>query len=395
VAGDVTFFPVGNGDMTLVRLADAAKTTVMIDCRIRQPGEGVPDVAAELRERLERDAQGRPYVDVFLLSHPDQDHCLGFKEHFWTGPLADYPDDEKDGADKRIVIRELWSSPLVFRRAKRKKKGSDGKEHVLCADAQAFDAEARRRVNRNKAAGFKNIAEGDRILILGHDIDGKADDLGPIRVDAGQLIPRINGAVNAYAEIQLIAPREPHDDDTENELSKNDSSVIINLHLAARPGEFEYGRFLTGGDAGVLIWERLWNNHPAERDHLRYHLLQAPHHCSWHSLSYDSASECDDPKVNTAARNALGQAESGAFIVASSKPIDDDECDPPSHLAKTEYQAILKKPMGRFYCTGEHRTRKNLEPFVLEITPSGFRLPTPTGAAMGIAAAAAPRAGQP
>jgi len=393
MAGDVTFFPVGNGDMTLVRLADAAKTTVMIDCRIRQPGDGVPDVAAELRERLQRDAKGRPYVDVFLLSHPDQDHCLGFKEHFWAGPLADYPDDEKDDEDKRIVIRELWSSPLVFRRAKRK-KGSDGKEHVLCADAQAFDAEARRRVNRNKAAGFTNIAEGDRILILGHDIDGKAEGLEPIRVDAGRLIPRINGSVNRHAEIHLIAPREPHDEDTEDELSKNDSSVIINLHLAARPDEFEYCRFLTGGDAGVLIWERLWNNHPAERNQLRYHLLQAPHHCSWHSLSYDSASECDDPKVNAAARNALGQAESGALIVASSTPIDDDKCDPPSHLAKMEYQVILKQPMGRFYCTGEYRTRKNPEPFVLEITPSGFRQATPTGAAMGVAAAAAPRAGR-
>lgn len=394
MAGDVTFFPVGNGDMTLIRLADSAKTTLMVDCRIRQVDDDVPNVAAELRDRLGRDGKGRPYVDVFLLSHPDEDHCLGLKTHFWTGSLDGYPDDNKDDGDKRIVIRELWSSPLVFRRARRKKdKDSNGKEHVLCEDARAFDAEARRRVRINMDKNFMGVPEGDRILVLGHDIDGKADGLDPIRIDAGELIPRINGAANSFAEIQLIAPREPHEDDLEEELSKNDSSVIINFHLAARAYEFDRCRFLTGGDAGVLIWERLWDNHPSERDEFRYNLLQAPHHCSWHSLSYDSASDCDDPKVNPSAREALGQAENGAFIVASSKAIDEEECDPPSHLARAEYKAILKPQNGRFYCTGEYVTRTNQQPLVFDIHVSGFRQGAITGGVVGATMAAAPRAG--
>ena len=35
------------------------------------------DVAALLKERLQRDAEGRLYVDAFLLTHPDKDHCSG------------------------------------------------------------------------------------------------------------------------------------------------------------------------------------------------------------------------------------------------------------------------------------------------------------------------------
>ncbi len=132
---NITFFPVDCGDMTLIRLADAAVSSILIDVNIRAAADdaddtSVRDVASDLRGRLQRDGFGRPYVDVFMLSHPDQDHCLGLARHFYLGPIENYPDDNKADNDKRIVIREIWSSPLVFRRR--------SKDHVLCDDALAF-----------------------------------------------------------------------------------------------------------------------------------------------------------------------------------------------------------------------------------------------------------------
>src|SRR5262245_11423361 len=96
----ISFFPVGNGDMTLIKLGDRAETTVLIDCNIREAADNPDDdefrdVAADLRGRIKRDDKGRPYVDVFLLSHPDQDHCRGFARHFYLGVPGDYPDDKK------------------------------------------------------------------------------------------------------------------------------------------------------------------------------------------------------------------------------------------------------------------------------------------------------------
>ncbi len=77
---------------------------------------------------------------MFLCSsHPDQDHCGGLRKHFWLGRPEDYPDDDVKRSEKRIIIRELWSSPLIFRRR--------SKSHTLCEDAQAFNTEARRREN--------------------------------------------------------------------------------------------------------------------------------------------------------------------------------------------------------------------------------------------------------
>jgi Cft2 family RNA processing exonuclease len=78
----LSFFPVGNGDMALLRLFD--DTTILIDCNIRKAADdpadkNTRDVAKDLRARLPRDSKGRPYVDAFLLSHPDKDHCSGVR----------------------------------------------------------------------------------------------------------------------------------------------------------------------------------------------------------------------------------------------------------------------------------------------------------------------------
>src|SRR3984957_11314069 len=99
MATKVTFFPVGNGDMTLIVLGDQAGTTILIDCNIRaaadDPEDDTRDVGKDLRDRLRRDSNGRPYVDVLLLTHPDEDHCLGLEKHFHLGPAKDYADDKK------------------------------------------------------------------------------------------------------------------------------------------------------------------------------------------------------------------------------------------------------------------------------------------------------------
>ena len=117
MASTVTFFPVDNGDMTLIALADDITILIDINLRDRAKDEEDPscDVIKELRKRLKEDGKGRPYVDVFLLSHADQDHCRGIGKHFHLGPLSDYDYDPPEGEKLKIVIREMWSSPMMFR----------------------------------------------------------------------------------------------------------------------------------------------------------------------------------------------------------------------------------------------------------------------------------------
>jgi hypothetical protein len=346
--------------MTLIQLESGR--TVLIDANIRQtaddPDDDTPDVASELRELLTRDAKGRLFVDAFLLSHPDKDHCNGLKRHFHLG----VPDDWSKTADK-IFLREVWSSPLVFRRAAR--------DHVLCEDASAFNTEARRRVRKFRDTGGV-VGDGDRILILGEDEDGKTDDLGAILIKVDQQFSRINGQYDASMTARLLAPHTRGDDDDELLRSKNHSSTVLNFALTG-DGVADVCHFLTGGDAEVLIWERLWDRHELRPDWLRYDILLAPHHCSWHSLSWDSWSEKrEKAKVSEKARNALSQTRKGAVIVASSQSIKDDDNDPPCIRAKREYEAIAEAASGSFKCVGE--PGKNPQTLVFEIGQHGPRL---------------------
>lgn len=358
----IHFFPVGNGDMTLIELESGKR--LLIDVNIRAAAddleEQTPDVATLLRDRLERDTQGRLYVDAFLLSHPDQDHCAGLKKHFHLGDASTLSAD-----DDKILIRELWSSPMAFRRASR--------HHKLCADAKAFNKEARRRVKLFRE-GVDALEDGNRILILGRDEDGKTDGLEEILVPVGDSFNRINGEGDTSFSARLLGPQPPTEDsDGPDTPSKNDSSVILQFLLAG-DGESDQGRFLTGGDAEVGVWEALWDTRTIETDWLTYDLLQAPHHCSWHSLSHDSWSEKREAgTVSANARSALSQASVGATIVASSKAIKDDDNDPPCVGAKRVYEEIVAGVHGEFVCVGEPENAPQVVTF--EINEYGLRRP--------------------
>ena len=311
---------------------------------------------------LSQDAEGRLYVDTLLVSHPDEDHCRGLREHFHLGP----PDEWSKSANK-ILIREIWSSPMVFRRASRK--------HVLCDDAKAFNAEARRRVRKfRETSGL--VDSGDRILILGEDEDGKTDDLQEILIRVDEEFSRINGQDDWTMTARLLAPLPADDDDDEEVLSKNNSSTILRFALVGA-GVQDKCRFLTGGDAEVMIWEKLWDRQLGCADRLSYDILLSPHHCSWHSLSHDSWSEMrEQAEVSEKARNALSQARDGATIVASSNPIKDDDNDPPCIRAKREYEAIVDDVVGTFKCVGEHPSEKSPDVMEFEIGAHGLRLVT-------------------
>lgn len=355
----ITFFPVDNGDMTLIELENGK--TILIDVSIRvaadDPDDPTRDVAKDLRKRLKRDAKGRLYVDAYLLSHPDRDHCTGLDRHFHLGPSETLSGD-------KILVREIWSSPLIFRRASR--------NHPLCDDAAKFNTEAKRRVARYREIGAA-VGDGDRILILGRDENGKTNDLMAIVVEVDSFIPHLNGLIEPGMSARLLGPLPKSDDEAEEEtLSKNHSSVILQFTLLADGGS---ARFLTAGDAEVAIWERQWNRHRLRPHWLAYDLLLSPHHCSWHTLSYDSWSEMgEDAQVIQNARNALAQAGSGAHIIASSKLIRDDDDDPPCIRARREYNAILEPVTGRFLCTAEYPNERRPAPMEFEIDRNGLSL---------------------
>ncbi len=379
--------------MTFIELDDAAQTKILIDMNIRQRADDEDDptfdVAGELRSRLKKDGRCRPYVDVLVQTHPDQDHISGLQNHFHLGPPDAYV-DPAEGEEPKILIHEIWSSPIVWRRADRRTG------HTLCEDAKAFNTEAKRRVKLYRE--WSRIGDpGDRIRIIGEDENGKTDGLDPILVRVDEAFTRVNERDSGIVEIYVLGPLAAMDDEErEDLLAKNRSSVILQFRIASAPGQAKNNWFICAGDAEVAIWKELWSKHGDNTTPLRYDILLTPHHCSWHSLSEDSWSKSKNPQVDPDARSALGQAEPKARLIASSKPIKDDKNDPPCWGAKKEYESIASRVKGEFLCTGEYPTSKAPEPLEIRLTASGpqmgaQRAPNITAVA-GTAAAASPKA---
>ena len=133
--------------------------------------------------------------------------------------MKNYSDDKKPDNEKKILIGEIWLSPIVFRRA--------SKEHTLCDDAKAFQKEALRRVQLARDKQCVGIEAGTAILILGEDIDGKTDDLCAILVKLDEVFDRVNGTHNQLFKARLLAPLPISEDEAEEEeLGKNHSSVV-------------------------------------------------------------------------------------------------------------------------------------------------------------------------
>lgn len=364
-------FKVDNGDMTLVQLESGR--TVLVDINIRSAadddGQDAPDVASQLKSLLSRDKDGRMYVDAFLLTHPDEDHIRGLENHFHLGAPGDW-----QKKDDRIIIREMWSSPMVFRRR--------SKNHTLCDDAAAWNKEARRRVQLFR--DNNGDASGDRILILGEDEGDKTDDLTAILVKTGTSFGKIDGVTDSTFSARLLAPFPKQEtDDDESLLTKNNSSVVLQLTLTAG-NDSTAGVYLFGGDAEVGIWEKVWSKYGQTPSRLSYDVLLSPHHCSWHSLSWDSWSDKGkDAKVSQNARSALAQANDGATILTSSKTIKDDKKDPPCIRAKQEYKDILAGVSGEFRCIADHAGDK---PLVIEMTANGPKIERAKSSATAAAA---------
>ena len=93
------FWPVGNGDSTTIKVADEAFIQVDLNHLSKSEEEDDPhfQIIDELREILP-EIDNKPHLSLFILTHPDEDHCKGFASLL-----------------KVVTIGEIWFSPIIVR----------------------------------------------------------------------------------------------------------------------------------------------------------------------------------------------------------------------------------------------------------------------------------------
>src|SRR5438552_383906 len=144
------FWPVATGDSSTIVVKDS-EVVLQIDLHHMDKSEEDEETAWPIVEELVRllpEKDGKPYLSVFVLTHPDEDHIRGF------GKLLD-----------EVQIGEIWHTPRTFSEYKKD----------LCEDAKTFKKEAERRTNA-AIKNQENTAAGDRIRIIGFDDILKEDE---------------------------------------------------------------------------------------------------------------------------------------------------------------------------------------------------------------------------
>jgi beta-lactamase superfamily II metal-dependent hydrolase len=340
------YWPVGNGDSTTICVD--AKTVMQVDLHHLECAEDDDDHRTPVVDRLVEmlpKVNGKPYLAVFVLTHPDLDHCAGFKELL-----------------EKVTIGELWFSPRVFSEFK----------CDLCDDACAFKDEAKRRVKQTIAG---KTGAGDRVRIIGSAEVLDDDDFEGFPAD------RLTIPGTALTEIDSkdrndalrIFVHAPFKDDSDG--GRNDTSVGLQVTLL---NDEHALKAMLLGDLCYPTIKQIFDISKA--DDVAWNVFLAPHHCS-KSVMYWADTVDDDETLRDDIVTAIQDAAlSPGYIVLSSDccPASNKKGDNPPHaLAKAQYEEIA--PDG-VLCTQTHGSDDAPEPIVFELTESGIVYSEPTAA---------------
>ena len=349
----ITYFPVGNGDTTLIGLSDDTK--ILIDCNITEDSrddnekERYP-VHEHLLKEMKKNKSNNPHLDAFILTHPDEDHCRGFCSTFYSGAPSGYSqaDREKD----LIIIDELWFTPRIFPSSKEK----------LSESAQGFYEEAKRRMKLYKSGDPGSKEPGNRLRIIGYSDNPELEGLGSILTVPGNAINLINGGRKLDFSLFIHAPFK-NDTDSEG-TERNKTSVVFQARFSM-PGAENTGLAFFGGDSSCAVIKKIVEK--SKDEDLQWDLFLAPHHCSWHY--FNEQSHEDNPKPEETSIELLKMHRKGAYIIASCKPVVDDGESPPNFQAAKEHKKQVGKE--KFLVTMEHPNEKEPLPIHFIITRMG------------------------
>lgn len=373
----IKYYPVGNADCTLIKLDN--DKTIIVDCQILEDltnGQGKQvmfDVKADLLRELKKDGSGRPFVDLFISTHPHDDHCKGFSGNFYHGDVTDY---DKDKNKDEIIIEELWITPR-------------GIKNNLAAPAEDVRKEAkRRRQLYDDDADFKG-SKGNYLRIIGYDKDREFN--GRYCYVPGKLVTSVHSSSLSWLEIFIHAPFKEDVETSKKDDDKNATSIVLQFGFKIEGYNGYKSKVLMGGDAEYEIWQHILDNNTDE-ENLKWNIFLAPHHCSWSFFNESDNKKEIKPSAETILNKQIGNY---AHVVASSNEIKNDDNNPPCYEAKQQYIKKLKAGSSHFLNTATHSKVGSIsQPIVFKINESGKTLmENATEAGTSSISNSAPRAG--
>lgn len=362
----LTFFPTGNADTTLIRLAD--DRLVLLDyADMHNPDDPYDqrcDLAVELRKELS-DADQKDFA-VVCFTHLDDDHVCGTGDFFWLQHAAKYQ------VAGRPKIKEMWVPASAIT------------EEGVEDSARIVRQEARHRLKAG--TGIKVFSRPEALATFLADNGLTLESRAHCIVDAGLTVPGFSKSGPESAEFFVHCPFAWRSDERGLE-DRNQDSVVLQVTFSEGFAE-TYGLFGSDVDHTTLSQiVRTTKRHKRE-GRLVWDIMKLFHHCSYKSLGPDRGIDETDavPDVKWLFED---QSRDGCIIVSSSKPIplkgstEDDDRQPPHRQAANHHRRVVRDRGGEFKVTMETPSTSRPKPFRIEITRFGARslliAPTATG----------------
>jgi hypothetical protein len=374
----VIFYPVQNGDTSQIILANGKR--ILFDFRHLKCGEDEDEPAINLKAQLEGELSKakRDYFDVLALTHGDLDHIAHSTEFFELWHATKYQ------GNGRIKVNELWVPAAMLLESSTIDQRS--------AEFVIWRREAQYRLREGK--GIRVFSKPEMLKTWLEKNGLTLESRRHLITDAGQIVPSFSLASDGV-EFFCHSPFVKHVDDGDD--LRNDASLIFQVRFEIMGVQTNY---FAVGDSTCDVLEDIvrttkWHKN---EDRLEWHLFNIPHHCSHHALNSEKGDKETVPLPLVEELLLYGQ--SGAYIVSSSKPIDNtreayQQKQPPHIQAKNCYKRYLDRIEGRkFIVTMEEPNPQRPKPLEFRITSRGVDLDTSASSGVNIIVSSpAPRAG--
>ncbi|CAH6855603.1 conserved hypothetical protein [Vibrio chagasii] len=380
----VTFYPVGNGDTSLIQtindkfiLMDFYQTSNSTDSTKPEY-----DIDAALRKKL-KDAKKNSF-DVVAFTHADKDHINGSTEFFHLDHAKKYQ------GEGRIVIDELWvPSAMLLESAENDKQSN---EFVILRQ------EARYRL-KNKS-GIKVFSKPDELKKLIESWDLTAEELSDYIIDAGTVLDNFtldHDGIEFFVHSPFI--KHCSEDGKDIKRIRNEAALIFNVRFDVGGQQYDY---LAVGDSEAHVLEDIVGitKSKGREDRLAWDLFNIPHHCSYLALAESGNKGEQETVPLNKVKELLKMGKKDSYLICSSDAFKsgkeaEDSTQPPHIQARRCYERYMREVKGRkFIVTGENGGTKKPDPVVVQIQRSGLSIKAIAAtAAIATAAATPARAG--
>lgn len=380
MTAQITFYPLGNADSTLIRCAD--DRLMLVDYANMKSSDDKKDNRCDLPKELQQALSNAKQDDfqVVCITHLDKDHVKGFKDFFELKYLKESQGKGRPG------ITELWVPAAAII------------ETGVKDDAWAVRQEARHRLIKGQGIKVFSRPSVLKDFLKEHDLSVK--DREHCIVDAGKYVPGYSAGDDEGVEFFVHCPFAWRIDEREVE-DRNQDSIVFQATFN-EGGQLTYALFGSDVDSETLDKIVRTTKRKSNSNRLRWDILKLFHHCSYKSLNADEEEREKKDKVLPIPNVKWlieDQGEEECNIISPSWPIpskgsdEDRDKQPPHRQAASYYKDVIRGKDGEFVVTMEYPNKINPKPFTLEITRFGVKEVIPVVSAVGTATSTETRGG--